>query len=129
MLFAAHLQTLEPPQPFASVRRNSFLEAVYAYLHQVSASEGADVTDAAANLLDSVYKWSPPLGLGLLTEVAVVAPSSASHMGLNVYRPSLNTLRSGVTDSVRISSSFPADIVPDLGFTLRDLVVCDRNFN
>lgn len=124
MLYSAYLQTFEPPSFYESDQQSDFYRSVRAYLSQVSAAEDEDVTNAAADLVESLYGWFPPLGLGLHTQVAVETPSTSSSMGLNVYRPSLNSLRSGtMTDSVRHGYTALLTLFSDLGFILRVLVV------
>lgn len=101
MLYSAYLQTLEPPDFYDSADENDFHLSVRAFLHQVSRGDDEDVVNAAADMVESLFDWFPPLGLGLHTQVAVETPATSASMGLNVYRPSLNSLRTGTTESVR----------------------------
>lgn len=101
MLFSAYLQTLEPPHFYDSAHESDLHHSVRAYLDVVATAEQEDVTLAAADVVESMYDWLPPLGTELRTQVTVETPSTSSSMGLNVYRPSLNSLRTGTTDSVR----------------------------
>ena len=97
MLFSAYLQTLEPPHFYESAEESDFYRSVRAFLHQVSRGDDEDVTNATADLVESLFDWFPPIGLGLQTQVAVETPAKSSSMGLIVYRPSLNSLRTGTT--------------------------------
>lgn len=101
MLYSAYLQTMEPPHFYDAAEESDFHHSVRAFLHQVSRGDDEDVTNAAANLVESLFDWLPPLGFGLQTQVAVETPATSSSMGLNVCRPSLNSLRTTITESVR----------------------------
>lgn len=101
MLYSAYLQTLEPPHFYDSAEESDFYHSVRVFLHQVSRGDEYAVVNAAADLVEALFDWSPPPGLGLHTQVAVETPTTSSSMGLNVYRPSLNSLRTGTTESVR----------------------------
>lgn len=126
MLYSAYLQTLEPPHFYSEAEESDFHHSVRAFLRQVSRGDDEDVTNAAADLVESLFDWFPPLGLGLQTQVAVETPVTSSFMGLNVFRPSLNSLRTGTTESVRQINTAFTHAVPDLGYILHPLVLNGR---